>query len=185
MHEADAQVSPFSLPSKVRPIDPGTCFGDLVVIEPANPYIRNNGRRAAASICRCSCGTERRYRNNGLRRGFWQSCGCKQKINAAEGRVTHGHARGGKRSPELTAWRMMLRRCNDPKNKDYHNYGGRGIKVCPEWLNSFEAFFAHIGLKPDPSYSIDRIDVNGHYEPGNVRWADKWTQANNKRRNAA
>lgn len=79
----------------------------------------------------------------------------------------------------------MLRRCNDPKNKDYHNYGGRGIKVCPEWLNSFEAFFAHIGLKPDPSYSIDRIDVNGHYEPGNVRWADKWTQANNKRRNAA
>lgn len=81
------------------------------------------------------------------------------------------------------AWKAIVGRCGNPNNKSYHRYGGRGIKVCQRWLDSFEAFFSDVGFPPSPEHSIDRIDNDGDYEPGNVRWADKWTQARNKRNN--
>jgi hypothetical protein len=75
----------------------------------------------------------------------------------------------------------MKRRCLSPKDWQWKDYGGRGIRVCDEWMNDFRKFFKDIGPKPDPDYSIDRIDVDGHYEPGNVRWATAIVQANNRR----
>jgi hypothetical protein len=75
----------------------------------------------------------------------------------------------------------MKARCTNPKHIGFHVYGGRGIRVCDAWTNDFEAFLAHVGPKPTPTHTIDRIDVNGHYEPGNVRWATYSEQSKNKR----
>jgi hypothetical protein len=75
----------------------------------------------------------------------------------------------------------MVDRCERPKTTSFKDYGGRGITVCAAWRHDFLAFLADVGPKPDPTFSIDRIDTNGNYEPGNVRWADKATQVRNRR----
>jgi hypothetical protein len=77
----------------------------------------------------------------------------------------------------------MIQRCTNPKSKDYPNYGGRGITVCDIWLNSFEAFYLMVGPRPDPSYTLERIDYNKGYEPGNVTWLSREDQTKNKRDN--
>ncbi len=84
---------------------------------------------------------------------------------------------------EHKTWAGMKARCLNPNNKFWPNYGGRGITVCDRWLNSFEAFYEDMGPKPSPKHSIDRIDVNGNYEPGNVRWATDSEQMQNVRHN--
>jgi hypothetical protein len=88
---------------------------------------------------------------------------------------------GMNKSPEHQAWVHMKQRCTNPKRKEFKHYGGRGITVCAEWMVSFLAFYAHIGAKPTSKHSLDRIDVNRGYEPGNVRWATTQTQIENTR----
>lgn len=86
-------------------------------------------------------------------------------------------------SIEYRAWARMKRRCLDPRTDGYHRYGGRGITVCPRWLNSFENFLADMGPRPTDQHSLDRVNNNGNYEPGNCRWATLDMQANNRRAN--
>lgn len=91
-----------------------------------------------------------------------------------------GH--GMVKTPEWRAWRAMRVRCSQPTHPKWKDYGGRGIRVCDEWQKSFLAFYEHIGAKPGKGYSLDRVDNNGNYEPGNVRWATYIEQNNNQRR---
>jgi hypothetical protein len=86
-----------------------------------------------------------------------------------------------RRSPEYRTWMAMIDRCEHPSQQSYANYGGRGITVCAEWRHNFAAFYAHIDPKPGPEFSIDRIDNDGDYAPGNVRWATRSQQNANRR----
>ncbi len=107
------------------------------------------------------------------------------KISEARKGNTHGltHGHGGKenRSRTYNTWRSMKHRCNCQNAVNYHHYGGRGISVCDRWLNSFENFLADMGKRPDGT-TIDRIDNDGNYEPGNCRWATHKQQYYNKRK---
>ncbi len=95
----------------------------------------------------------------------------------------HGHAPLGASTVEYTAWLNMRNRCLCPSNKSFKDYGGRGIKVCDEWQVSFFAFLKHVGLKPSNEHSLERLNNDGNYEPGNVQWAMRIQQGSNKRNN--
>jgi ribosomal protein S30 len=84
-------------------------------------------------------------------------------------------------TPEYNAWRSMIQRCNNPRTRSWKNYGARGIKVHPGWEENFEGFLADVGPRPSRRHSLDRIDNEGDYEPGNVRWSTPKVQARNKR----
>lgn len=127
-------------------------------------------------VVRCDCGTERSVSGYTIRSGRSRSCGCLQRELAAERGRTHGLTG----SPEYVSWSSMKARCLNPKNDNYSRYGGRGITVCNEWRDSFEAFLAAVGPKPSPHHTLDRIDVDGNYEPGNVRWATPAEQRANQ-----
>lgn len=94
--------------------------------------------------------------------------------------MIHGHARRGRLTPEYVAWRSMIARCENPKNKSFVDYGGRGISVTAAW-HSFAVFVAAVGPRPSAKHSIDRLDNDKGYEPGNVRWATRLEQNTNKR----
>ncbi|MDD5176274.1 MAG: hypothetical protein PHQ05_07635 [Sterolibacterium sp.] len=144
----------------------GQRFGRLLVLG----MIAEHGKKTRLR-CRCDCGNEAAPLAENVLRGLTKGCGCK----VLTGNQTHG-MRG---SPEYKSWNMMLQRCTNPRNARWKHYGGRGIAVCDEWRD-FASFFANMGPRP-PGTSLDRVDVNGNYEPGNCRWADAKTQANNKR----
>lgn len=131
-------------------------------------------------LCQCDCGIVRVVRYSSLRRGDSVSCGC----FAEELKVKHGKDSPGIYSPEYYTWSAMIQRCTNPKTTGYHNYGGRGISVCQEWKDSFMAFFKHMGNRPTPQHSIDRINNDGNYEPQNVQWATRREQNLNTRRSS-
>lgn len=136
--------------------------------------------------CLCDCGNETCVRSSSLRNGTTQSCGCLRRELLSTRPLKHGQARHGRLTSEYDAWHAMKQRCLNPNHAAYANYGGRGITVCQQWLESFEVFFADVGLKPDPELTLDRIDNDGSYEPGNVRWATRSQQNSNQRgRNGA
>lgn len=97
--------------------------------------------------------------------------------------VTHGDTKGRELTTEYRAWCKMKERCYNQRNNQYPNYGGRGIRVCDRWRDSFAAFLEDMGRKPSKSHSMDRIDSDGDYGPDNCRWADHITQQNNRRNN--
>ena len=154
----------------------GRRFGRLVVLGLA----RHEGQQRRYWICRCDCAMTTIVRHSHLTTGKIISCGCWRREQTITRNTTHGHSRRHQWSHEYIAYASMKQRCLDHHQQAYRDYGGRGISVCAEWINSFAQFLNDIGPRP-PGMSLDRINVNGHYEPRNVRWTDRKTQARNKR----
>lgn len=149
----------------------GQRFHSLVVIEQSS----NKGRRTAW-LCLCDCGNENVVSGTNLQQGLVKSCGC------ALGRITATPTSHGlSRTVEHRAWRNAKYRVLNPNSKNYPDYGGRGIDMDPRWVESFQAFYDEVGPKPDPSLSLDRIDNDRGYWPGNVRWATRSEQQSNQR----
>lgn len=183
----------------------GQRFGMLTVLE--MEYLRGNDTKVR---CICDCGRQRVAYAYNVRNGNTSSCGCmsaaaptsekdreallRRRVehirNVGHRNRKHGHTGmigpDGKRhhSKTYASWSDAKKRCLKPQNKRYPSYGGRGIRMCDAWRDSFAAFLADMGERPEGT-TLDRIDVNGHYEPGNCRWATKVEQARNTRTNVA
>jgi len=151
----------------------GKVFGRLTVLGLSGSH---SGARFWK--CRCVCGNESEVETNKLTSSSTRSCGCLVADRAREVNSTHGMSK----SREYNAWRSAKERCRRKDNSQFPNYGGRGIKMCDEWENSFESFLRDMGNCPK-GMSLDRIDVDGDYMPGNCRWATMKQQGNNKRNN--
>lgn len=132
---------------------------------------------SATWLCQCTCGNTKVTTRHCLVHGNVQSCGCLLKENQRKATLTHGMSK----TPIYKIWASMKARCSNPNVYGYKNYGGRGIKVCDRW-QTFENFRADIGERP-PRTSLDRINVNGHYEPKNCRWASYKEQRQNNQIN--
>jgi hypothetical protein len=134
-------------------------------------------------VVRCTCGVVKSVDVYVVLRGATRSCGCLRKETLAVRRLTHGGTVGHKRTAEYHAWHAMQSRCFRKSIHNYKDYGGRGITVHADWLGAggFARFLAYIGPKPSPKHSLDRIDNNGNYAPGNVRWATPTEQMRNRR----
>lgn len=141
-------------------------------------FIEITGKKSSdghlIALYKCACGNQVEALRSRVKNGYTRSCGC--LASDTKPNLRHGM----RNSPEYSSWQSMKGRCLDHSNKDYPRWGGRGVTVCKEWIDSFEAFFSHIGPRP-PGTSLDRIDNNRGYEPGNVRWATASEQMQNTR----
>lgn len=122
-------------------------------------------------LCRCECGNETEIDGGSLRRGSTKSCGCHQ----------HAGIHGMSEHPLYAVWLGIKQRCYNPNADCYSDYGGRGVRMLEEWRESFAAFYAYVGDRPSPLHTIERMNNDGNYEPGNVKWATRSEQNENTR----
>lgn len=158
----------------------GTKYGRLEVIE----YAGKDANKKTLWKCQCDCGGFTTTQLGNLRSGHTTSCGCVHKKRAREAGKS-GVRHGLRHHPLYSTWNSMVHRTRNPNNKDYRNYGARGITVCQEWATDVVAFIEwvteNLGDKPTPTHSIDRVDNNLGYVPGNLRWATPTEQTHNRR----
>lgn len=157
----------------------GDKVGRLTVLDVYK--INVNGKNRYYCKCKCDCGNivDVRMDSISLEKRKTRSCGCYAKENSSILKSTHKHTH----SITYKSWFSMKQRCYNPKNPSYKHYGKRGIYVCDRWIHSFENFLEDMGERPSLSYSLDRIDSNGIYEPSNCKWSTMKEQQNNKTNN--
>jgi len=153
----------------------GKRFGKLVAVRIAG----KNKQGLYRWLCECDCGNEHIVKVSTLMEGKCNSCGCLIVESITKIATKHN----GCNTLEYNSWENMKARCYNTKSIQYHDYGGRGIKMCDRWMHSFSNFLFDMGAKPTPNHSLDRIDVNGDYEPLNCRWSTRKEQSRNKRNN--
>lgn len=142
-------------------------------------YITGQDKRGCyVWMCECSCGNRKEVQGHQLVKGATRSCGCLRAEVMSKTMRTHGKTK----TPEYRVWSGMMTRCFNPRTAYYHRYGGRGVTVCDRWRGSdgFVNFLSDVGGKPSDGHSLDRIDVNGNYEPDNVRWVVGPIQSRNR-----
>jgi len=157
-------------------IKEGQTFGRLTAI----CFLKNDRHHHSVWLFSCSCGAKKEITAIYAYKGLTRSCGCLRKETTTKLKTIHGL----KNNNAYEIWCGIKKRCFNKKCKEYPLYGARGITVHPEWVASFKSFYDHVGPRPSKSHSIDRINNDGNYEPGNVRWATSIEQANNKRNNS-
>ncbi len=176
-----ASLNPTKMGSGVKDIA-GQQFGRLTVME----FRGLSKHRTAMWRCVCACGEEVVVVRGSLVKGLTKSCGCLNREQAAKqcvkNRLTHGHTRNRKPTPEYRCWEAMIQRCTNPNATAFKYYGARGIYVCDRWRKSFETFLQDMGHRPSPNLSIDRIDTDGPYSQSNCRWATFSQQMKNRRK---
>ena len=157
-------------------------YGKLTILEKIKKP-DTSGKFKTYFKCECACGNIKEIRQDSVLAGVVKSCGCLLKESNIKRFTRHGHARDKNVSGEYRAWQAMKARCLNPNTIEYEHYGGRGIKICNDWLTSFDNFLKDVGPRPSKSHTLDRVDVNGNYTPDNCRWATYTHQNQNARFN--
>jgi hypothetical protein len=160
----------------------GKVFGRLTVLG-RNPQ---NHKRGARWDCQCVCGKLLTVIGESLRSGNTCSCGCWRKEVTRNRRTLHGQYSQGRRTTEIVRWKRAVSRCHNPKDRDFHRWGGRGISFCDAWRHDFIAYrdyIRSIGFTGEPGQTLDRINNDGNYQPGNLRVTDAAGQSRNRRDN--